>query len=80
MNERIGWSPREFWAATVNELEMAIDGASGRFRPGPFISRERVAEIARAHGRRKSIRDRQASADGRAADRLPGDSVGMEAR
>ena len=56
MSSRIGWTPRTFWHATALEMEMAIDGAQGRFRPGPFISRDRVAEIARAHGRRQSIR------------------------
>jgi hypothetical protein len=35
---------------------MAIEGLRGEFQPGPFISRARVAAIARAFGVRKSIR------------------------
>ena len=52
-----GWSPAQFWKSTLAEFEMALEGMRGEFRPGPFISRERVTEIARAWGRRKSIRN-----------------------
>jgi hypothetical protein len=52
----LGWSPAEFWSATLVEFEMALQAMRGEFKPGPFISRERVAEIARAWGLRKSIR------------------------
>ena len=55
--ERLGWSPAQFWKSTLAEFEMALEGMRGEFRPGPFISRERVTEIARAWGRRKSIRN-----------------------
>lgn len=54
--ERLGWTPAAFWSATAAEFVMAVDGMKGQFQPGPWISRERVAEIARAWGKRKSIK------------------------
>lgn len=37
-------------------MKMALEALRGEFQSGPFISRERVAEIAKAWGVRKSIR------------------------
>ena len=53
---QIGWTPATFWRATLAELRMTVEGLRGEFQPGPFISRTRVAAIARAFGVRKSIR------------------------
>jgi hypothetical protein len=35
---------------------MAVEGASGRYRSGPLVSREDMAFLAKVHGKKKSIR------------------------
>lgn len=54
--QKLGWAPSVFWAATIAEFEMALEGLSGDMRQQPFISREEVRRIAVAHGKKPSLR------------------------
>jgi hypothetical protein len=56
---RLGWPPDRFWRSTAKEFDMAMEGFAGKFRSVPAISREEVAEIARAFGVRPSIRKKK---------------------
>lgn len=52
----LGWTPPVFWAATMAEFAMALEGLSGDVGQKPFISREEVRRLALAHGKKPSLR------------------------